>query len=53
MGRLHVFVLDVLEEFELAVCSFAQNGCAEGFHDLLNRNGCAGELISGRAGGAG
>lgn len=35
----------VFEEFQLAVCSFRQDRSTEGFHDLLDRNGLASELV--------
>lgn len=38
-------MLDVLEEFELAVSAFREDRCAKGFHDLLDGNGCACELV--------
>jgi hypothetical protein len=40
-----VFMLDVLEEFELAVGAFGEDRRAEGFHDLLDGDGCACELV--------
>jgi hypothetical protein len=43
-------VLDVLEEFELAIGALAEDWRAEGLHDLLNRNRGTCELILGRAG---
>ena len=46
----YVLVLDVLEELKLPICTFAEDGGAEGFHDLLDRNGRASELIFRRAG---
>lgn len=46
-GCTNVFMLNVLEEFELAVGAFGENRRAEGFHDLLDGDGCARELIFG------
>jgi len=40
-----IFVLDVLEEFELAISAFGEDGGAEGLHNLLDGNGCACELV--------
>ena len=41
----HVFVLDVLEELELAVSALREDGGVEGLHDLLDRDRGAGELV--------
>ena len=41
----NVFVLDMLEKFELAVSAFGKDGSAKGFHNLLDSNGCACELV--------
>lgn len=45
--RLHtnVFVLYMLEEFELTVGTFGEDGFAEGFRDPLDGDKCARELI--------
>jgi hypothetical protein len=43
----HVLVLNVLEEFELSVGSFAEDGGAERLHDLLYRDRSACELVLG------
>ena len=40
-----VFVLDVLEKFELTIRAFGENRRAEGLHNLLDSNGCACELV--------
>jgi hypothetical protein len=40
-----VFVLDVLEKFELAIGAFGEDRCAEWLHNLLDSNGCACELV--------
>ena len=40
----------MLEELELSVGAFAEDGGAEGLHDLLDRDGRSCELILGRAG---
>ena len=40
-----VFVLDVLEEFELAVGALGEDRRAEGFHDLLDGDGCTRKLV--------
>jgi hypothetical protein len=42
----HIFMPQVLEEFEFAVCAFRQNRGAEGFHNLLHSDGLAGQLVS-------
>lgn len=42
-------MLYVLQKLEFSVCTFAEDGCAEGFHDLLDRDGRASELILCRA----
>jgi hypothetical protein len=46
----HVLVLDVLEQFQLAVRALGEDRCAERFHDLLDRGSRAGELVLCRAG---
>ena len=43
--RTHIFVLDVLEKFELAIGTLAENRSAERLHDLLDRNGGTSQLI--------
>ena len=43
--RTHVFVLNVLEQFELSVSSFAKNRGAEWLHDLLYRDRSACKLV--------
>lgn len=40
-----VFVLYVFEKFELSVGAFAEDRRAKGFHDLLDRDRRACELI--------
>ena len=45
----HVFMLKVLEQLELTVCTFGEHRCAERLHDLLDGNILVGELIPGRA----
>jgi hypothetical protein len=40
-----VFVLDVLEKFQLAISAFREDGCTEGLHDFLDSDGCACKLI--------
>lgn len=49
--QTHVLVLNVLEQFELSVGSFAKNRGAEWFHDLLYRDGSTCELVLGRTRG--
>jgi hypothetical protein len=39
----------MLQELKLTICSFRKHGRAEGFHDLLDGNSLAGELIFSRA----
>ncbi len=41
----NVFMLDVLEKFQLAISAFREDRRAEGLHDLLDGHGCACELI--------
>ena len=41
-------MLDMLKEFELAVGALGEDRRAEGFHDLLDGDGCACELVFGR-----
>jgi hypothetical protein len=43
--RTDVFVLDVFEKLELAIGAFGEDRRAEGFHYLLDGNGCACELV--------
>lgn len=43
-----VLVLDVLEEFEFAIGALSEDGSRKGFHDLLDGDGGACELIFGR-----
>lgn len=43
--RTDILVLNVFEEFELTVGAFGEDGRAEGFHDLLDGDGCTCELI--------
>ena len=38
-------MLDMLEKFELAVGALGEDRRAEGFHDLLDGDGCASELV--------
>jgi hypothetical protein len=40
-----ILVFQVLEQLEFAVGSFGEDGCAERFHDLLDRDGLPGKLI--------
>ena len=44
-----ILVLDVLEELELAVSAFTENGSAKGLHDLLDGDRRARQLILCRA----
>lgn len=39
----------MLQELEFSVCSLAEDGRAEGFHDLLYRHGRSSKLIFGGA----
>ena len=41
----YVLVFDVLEELELSVGALAEDGGAEGLHDLLDRDRRACELV--------
>jgi hypothetical protein len=41
----NVFVLDMLEEFELTIGALGDDGFAEGFRDPLDGDKCACELI--------
>ena len=45
MQATHIFMLDVLQELELTVCPLGEDGGAEGFHDLLDRDILACELV--------
>ena len=49
--RTHVLVLNVLEQFELSVSSFAENWGAEWLHDLLYRDRSTCKLVFGRTRG--
>ena len=42
-------MLNVFQELELAICPFSEDGGAEGFHNLLDSHGRAGELVLRRA----
>lgn len=44
-----ILVLEMLQELQFSVSPFAENGGAEGLHDLLYRHGCPCKLILGRA----
>lgn len=41
----YVLMAQMLEKLQLAVCALGQNRCAEGLHNLLDRDGRRGELI--------
>ncbi len=43
--KTHVLVLNMFQQLEFAISSFAEDRSAEGFHDLLNRDGGACELV--------
>ena len=43
--RSYVLMAQMLEKLQLAVCALGQNGCAEGLHDLFDRDGRCGELV--------
>lgn len=45
----NILMSKMFQEFEFAVCSFGENRCAEGLHDLLNRDGLASQLVFGGA----
>lgn len=45
----NIFVLQVLQQLELSVCSLGKYGSAEGLHDLLDGDIGAGELVFGGA----
>jgi len=45
----NILVSQVLEQFQLTVCSLGQDGSAEGLHDLLDGNGLASQLVLRRA----
>lgn len=49
-GGTYILVLDVLEQLELAVGSFAEDWRAERFHDLLDSDRGTCELVLGRTG---
>jgi len=42
-----VFMLDVFQQLQLSVGSFAEDWGGEGFKDLLDRDGVAGESVLG------
>ena len=42
-------MLEMLEQFELSVCTLGQYWSAEGLHDILNSDILVGELIAGGA----
>jgi hypothetical protein len=42
-------VSQMLQELELSVGAFGEDGCAEGLHDLLDGDILVGELIASRA----
>jgi len=44
-----VFMLKVLEQLELTVCTFGEHRCTERLHDLLDGDILVGELIPSRA----
>ncbi len=48
-GGTNIFMLNMFEEFELAICPLTEDRCTERLHDLLDRDGSTGELIFGRA----
>lgn len=45
----YILMTEVFEEFQFTVCSLRQNRRTEGFHDFLDGNSLAGELIFCRA----
>lgn len=45
----YILMAEMLEEFKLSVCSLGQDWSTEWFHDLLDGNGLASELIFCRA----
>ena len=45
LPKPHIFMTQVLEEFQLSVCALRQDRSAEGFHDLLDSHSLTGELI--------
>lgn len=47
MGLTRVLMANVLEKLQLSICTFRQDGCAEGLHDLLDRYGLSSKLIPG------
>ena len=49
----YVFMLNMLEELELTVCTLAKDGSTEGLHDLLDRDRRARQLILGGADASG
>lgn len=44
---LYVFMAKVFEQLQLAVSALGEDGRAERLHDLLDRDGRAGELVLG------
>ena len=45
----YIFVLEMLQQLQLSVCSLGQDRRAEGLHDLLDCHRLSGELILRRA----
>lgn len=50
---VYILMAQMLEQFELPICAFRQDGSAKGFHDLLDCHCLARELVFGRAVGGG
>jgi hypothetical protein len=45
----YIFVSEVLQKLQLAICSLCENGSAERFHNFFDSDILVCELISGRA----
>lgn len=45
----NILMFQVFEQLQLSICAFRQHRGAEWFHDLLDCNGLAGQLVSRRA----
>lgn len=48
--RTYILMLQMLQQLQFSVCSLGEYRCAEGLHDLLDRNILSRELILGRTG---
>lgn len=49
--KAYILVSEMLEQLQLSVGTLGEDRGAEGLHDLLDRDGLAGQLVPRRAGG--